>query len=148
MAFPPPGAAPAGAEWGNSDEEQARFDAFKPDAEPEKPKEEPPPTPQVRNGKVLLLVLTAAALLLAVPLGTLWLLGKVGQPGFNPDIGSCVRNSNDQPVAAACDEEGAYSVVSKVDDPQKCPDPAQPHVTLSRGGSERVLCLKPASDAG
>lgn len=76
-AFPPPQQAPpAWAQDGPGTEpEQGRFDAFKPDAA-ESQTEAPPP--KVRNGRVLAAVLIAAVLILAVPLGLLTLLGKVG----------------------------------------------------------------------
>ncbi|MFY1685880.1 LppU/SCO3897 family protein [Micromonospora sp. WMMD730] len=153
--FPPAGQqfGPAGQPsgptgWpGEPEQEQGRFDAFKPDAEPEQKAEQP--TPKVRNGRVLALVLIAAVLILAVPLGLLMLLGKIGSDDdkpapFNPAVGSCVKQSGNGASAANCDEQGAFTVVSKVDAKEKCTDPTQPHVVLQGGGVDRVLCLKPA----
>ncbi|MEU1752233.1 hypothetical protein ABZ436_06200, partial [Micromonospora matsumotoense] len=152
--FPPAGqqfpaagqqSAPAGpqsgpAGWSAEPEQgQGRFDAFKPDPEPE-PKAEQP-TPKVRNGRVLALVLIAAVLILAVPLGLLMLLGKVGSDNepapFNPAVGSCVKQSGENASAAGCSEPGAFTVVSKVDAKEKCTDPTQPHVVLPGGGIDR-----------
>ncbi|MGW4499076.1 LppU/SCO3897 family protein [Micromonospora sp. NPDC004336] len=144
-AFPPPGQQ-SGPSWdqGDADREQGRFDSFKPIAEP---KTEAPP-PKVRNGRVLAAVLVAAVLILAVPLGLLMLLGKVGgaeeTPAFDPAVGSCVKQSGAGAAAADCGEAGAFTVVSKVDAKDKCADPAQPHVVLPGDGANRVLCLKPA----
>ncbi|MEH1014849.1 hypothetical protein V6U90_17270 [Micromonospora sp. CPCC 206060] len=158
-AVPSPASRPAessGDAWGQATEawhpggepEQGRFDAFKPDAEP---KNEPAPAPKVRNGRVLLAVLTAAVLLLAVPLGALWLLGKIGNDGdgtaFDPAVNSCVKQSGNSAVAATCGEPGTFSIVSKVDAKEKCTDKTQPHVVLPGSGTNRVLCLKPATAA-
>jgi hypothetical protein len=144
-----PGPAP-GAGWDSSDDaEQAKFDSFKREEPPSESASEPPP-PQVRNGRVLLLVLTAAVLLLAIPLGTLWALGKMGgeseSSGYVPRVGVCVKNSNNRPVPADCGEDGVFKVVSKVDDASKCEDPTQPTIALP-GDKKEVLCLKPAADA-
>ncbi|MCN0181320.1 LppU/SCO3897 family protein, partial [Salinispora arenicola] len=125
------------------DAEQGRFDAFQPIAEPAA--EAPPP--KVRNGRVLAAVLVAAVLILAVPLGLLALLGKIGAnesaPAFDPAVGSCVKQADTTAVAVDCGDVDAYTVVSKVDTKEQCADPVQPHVTLA--GSNRVLCLEPAS---
>ncbi|PZF86887.1 hypothetical protein C1I99_28430 [Micromonospora deserti] len=144
-AFPPAPQQP-GPAWEQSGPEpdQGRFDAFKPIAEP---KTEAPP-PKVRNGRVLAAVLVAAVLILAVPLGLLTLLGKIGgtepAPSFDPAVGTCVKQSGTGAAAADCGEADAFTIVSKVDAKEKCADPAQPHVVLSGGGANRVLCLKPA----
>lgn len=141
-------AGPATAIWSApDDEEQKRFNAFRSEGD-EKPAEETSasePTPQVRNGRVFLAVLTVAVLLLVVPLGIVWL---VTQPGntFNPKVGDCVKQSGNQALAADCSEPGAYTIVSRVDNKDKCPDPNQPHVMMPGGGAEKVLCLKAASE--
>ncbi|MBM0232677.1 hypothetical protein JNW91_12900 [Micromonospora sp. STR1_7] len=143
-AFPPAAQQPAPS-WGQ-ESEQGRFDAFKPDAE--EPKVEPP-TPKVRNGRVLAAVLIAAVLILAVPLGLLMLLGKFGggddAPTFDPAVGTCVKKSGEGASAADCGEAGAFTIVSKVDAKEKCTDTTQPHVVLPGDGTNRVLCLKPAT---
>ncbi|MFF5176929.1 hypothetical protein ACFY2Q_02725 [Micromonospora sp. NPDC000316] len=145
-AFPPPQQpTPSwGQEPGGSD--QGRFDAFKPEAD--EPKAEPP-APKVRNGRVLAAVLVAAVLILAVPLGLLMLLGKFGgddgAPSFDPAVGTCVKQAGQAASAVDCGEEGAFTIVSKVDAKDKCADPAQPHVVLPGDGANRVLCLKPVA---
>ncbi|MDG4803895.1 hypothetical protein [Micromonospora sp. WMMD980] len=146
-AFPPPPqqAPPAWSTDGPSDDsDQGRFDAFKPDAEPQTEA----PTPKVRNGRVLAAVLVAAVLILAVPLGLLTLLGKINgddkPAGFDPAVGSCIKQSGTTAVATNCNEQGAFSIVSKVDNKDKCADLSQPTVVLQDGGTNRVLCLKPA----
>ncbi|MGK5737587.1 LppU/SCO3897 family protein [Micromonospora sp. URMC 103] len=145
-AFPPPPQQQPGPSWPQAEPagEQNRFDAFKPD---EEPKTEAP-APKVRNGRVLAAVLTAAVLILAVPLGLLFLLGKVGgsqEPDFNPAVGTCVKKSGEGAAPADCGEADAFTVVSKVDSKDKCGDPAQPQVVLPGDGPNRVLCLKPAA---
>ncbi|WP_319461088.1 hypothetical protein [Micromonospora sp. RTP1Z1] len=144
-AFPPPPhqAPPAWQQSLGAGPEQGRFDAFKPDAEPKTEA----PTPKVRNGRVLAVVLITAVLILAVPLGLLTLLGKVGgadkPASFDPAVGSCVKQSGGGAVAAACGDQGAFTVVSKVDAEDKCGDPTQPRVVMPGEGTNRVLCLKP-----
>ncbi|SBT50103.1 hypothetical protein [Micromonospora auratinigra] len=144
-AFPPPPqqAPPAWQQGPAGDQEQGRFDQFKPEAEPKTEA----PAPKVRNGKVLILVLIVAALILTVPLGLLALLGKLGgdddtkKPApFNPAVGACVKQADSGPAEVAC-EPGAFTVVSKVDNKDKCPDPTQP--TVTRG--TQVYCLKPVT---
>jgi hypothetical protein len=93
-------------------------------------------------------VLTVAVLLLVVPLGALYLLGKVNGGGapFNPEVGACVKKSGEQPVPANCGDEGAFTVVSKVPTRDKCADPAQPYVAVrTANNTEQVLCLRPAA---
>jgi hypothetical protein len=94
---------------------------------------------------VLLAVLAAAALLLIVPLGIVWLTTRSTGPSF--EVGSCVRKSGNEAVAAQCTETGAFTVVSKVDSGSKCTDPAgQPYVVVAGdGGKDQILCLKPVS---
>lgn len=55
-----------------------------------------------------------------------------------------MKQSGTSAVAADCGEPGAFSVVSKVDNKDKCADLAQPSVSVESGGTTRVLCLKPA----
>ncbi|MCW3813704.1 hypothetical protein ONA91_04425 [Micromonospora sp. DR5-3] len=144
---PPPQQAPPAWQPGPANQpDQGRFDAFKPEAEPQTEA----PTPKVRNGRVLAVVLIVAVLILAIPLGTLKLLGKLGgdnEPAaFNPAVGSCVKQAGTNGVAAVdCGEQGAFKVLAKVDAKEKCGDPAQPHVVLPGDGADRVLCLKPAA---
>jgi hypothetical protein len=124
--FAPPPAAPAPTTYG------------KPAGEPEQP------TPQIRNGRVLLAVLCAAVLLLVVPLGIVWLATRSSDPSF--DVGSCVRRSGSEAVAAECTDADAFTVVSKVDNQDKCTDPpGQPFVVIADGGKDSVLCLRPAA---
>jgi hypothetical protein len=124
--FAPPPAAPAPTTYGQ------------PAGEPE------PPAPQIRNGRVLLAVLCAAVLLLVVPLGIVWLATRSSDPSF--DVGSCVRRSGSEAVAAECTDADAFTVVSKVDNQDKCTDPpGQPFVVIADGGEDSVLCLRPAA---
>ncbi|MGN9908126.1 LppU/SCO3897 family protein [Phytohabitans sp. LJ34] len=95
-----------------------------------------------------MLVVVAAALLVIVPLGFVWLLTLRGSDGaFSPDVGTCVKQSGTTgAVAAQCDEANAFTVVSKEDTADKCADKSQPHIVLAGdGGKDEVLCLKPAA---
>jgi len=143
--------APSGPNWGAGDNEPDRFASFRSEPAPEPVAKAEPPTPQVRNGKVLFLVLVGAVLLLAVPLGSLWLLGEFGgeknpAPPFNPAVGACVKDSDGTPVTADCAEQGVFKVASKVTDKAQCP-PNTPQ-TIVIPGKDEVLCLQPAAAAG
>lgn len=128
------------------DRDQSRFDAFKPEAEPEA---KPEPVPQVRNGRVLAAVLTAAVLLLVIPLSLVWLLTKPGgQPVFNPAVGSCVKQSGSEAVAADCGEAGAFTVESKVQDKSECANQSEWVVVPAGKDKNQVLCLRPVGAAG
>ncbi|WP_320067243.1 hypothetical protein [Micromonospora sp. RTGN7] len=130
----------SGTSW-DAEPEQGRFDSFKPDPVEQ---ETEAPTPKIRNGRVLALVLVAAVLILAIPLGLLMLLGKVGgdkTSPFDPPVGSCV---NEKAKAVACGE-GAFTVVSKVNKKAECADLTQPYVDLPGNVPKKVLCLKPST---
>ena len=149
---PPPDFGPPPAPWAPpQQDEQERFNAFRPESDAEQ--STPPadaPAPQVRNVWVLLAVLIAAILILAVPLGTLYLLGKIGDEpaAFNPSVGECVKQSGDSATTVDCGDPDAYTVVSKVDDKSKCDDPTQPHVAVQGSdGKQQILCLRPAGES-
>jgi hypothetical protein len=60
-------------------------------------------------------------------------------------VGSCVKQSGSKATAVKCSEPGAYTVVSKVDRQDKCPDPGQPFVVVHHpGGKDDFFCLRPA----
>ncbi len=109
--------------------------------EQKQPSAEEPPVPRVRSGRVLLAVLCAAVLLLVVPLGIVWLATRPSGPTF--DVGSCLRKSGNEAVAAQCSDD-AFKVVSKVDNKNKC-TPGQPYVTIGDGGKDNILCLRPVA---
>ncbi|HEY3008713.1 MAG TPA: hypothetical protein VGJ63_11720 [Micromonosporaceae bacterium] len=118
-------------------DDQSPFAAFRTAAEQDQTS-----TPQVRSGRVLVAVIAAAVLLLALPLGIVWLVTRPN-PSFN--VGECVRQSGTAAVEATCQEPGAYEIVSKVDTVEKCADRNQPYAVLTaKGGTEQVLCLRPA----
>jgi hypothetical protein len=106
---------------------------------------EPEPVPQVRNGRVLLAVLSGAALLLVLPFLIVWMATRnSADPGF--DVGSCVKESGSTAVAVDCADGGAFRVVSKVADKAECPDRNQPSLLMpDSNGRDRVLCLRPAA---
>jgi hypothetical protein len=122
--------------------EQGRFDQFKPDAEaPPKPE-----TPHVRMLPILLGVILGAALLLGAAFGLVRLISGGSDSGFTANAGDCVKRSGDQAVKATCGDPNTFTVVSKVDTKEQCPDPGQPYVlNPSSNGKTQVLCLKPSS---
>ncbi|MFY1635249.1 LppU/SCO3897 family protein [Solwaraspora sp. WMMB335] len=146
---PPAGAGPATAQWTpGEDREQNRFDAFRPD-EPGAGEAKPDqPAPQVRNGRVLVAVLTAAVLLVAVPLLLVWLITRQpgGEAAFNPAVGECVKQSGNTAAPADCAEPNAFTVVAKVERADQCDDPSAPHIEVpGNSGQEQVLCLRSAA---
>ena len=95
---------------------------------------------------VLLGVILGAALLVGVSIGVVWLIARGSDTGFNASVGDCVKRSGDEAVKATCGEPNTFSVVSKVDTKEQCPDPGQPYVLNPSGDSKtQVLCLKPSS---
>lgn len=145
-------AKPAGPDanvGGGWDDQQAqnRFDAFQPEPEAKPQSTDAPaaePVPQVRNGRVLLAVLVAAVLLVAIPLGLVWLL-KPSDEAFNPKVGDCVAQSGEQPTSANCADAGAFKVVSRVDNLSECANQEQWIDVPAADGKQQVLCLEPAT---
>lgn len=140
---PTPAGAPAWVATADPGE-QDRFNAFRPETQPAADPKSEAPVPQVRNGRVLLAVLTAAVLILTIPLGILYLLGKIGgEPAFNPAIGECVKQSGSSVAVVNCGEPDAFKVVSRVADKSECAEPDNPYVSLS--DTDEFLCLTPAT---
>lgn len=145
--FPGHPGATAQHGWASGDD-RGHVEVSPPQTEPEPGEKSEPndPVPQMRNGRVLAAVLTAAVLLLVVPLGIVWLVTRPGDEAFDPNIGDCVKQSGTAAVAAACSEQGAYSVVAKVDNEDQCADRAQPHIMVTgSAGKKQVLCLAPVA---
>ena len=143
---PPPGPdetsswpGPAGA---TADSDQSRFEQFKPDTEtPAKPE-----NTSVRRLPLVLLVVLGAVLVVGVPIGIVWLIGRGSDNGFSASVGDCVKPSGTEAVKANCSDPGTFSVVSIVDAKEQCPDPEQPYVqNPTSGGKNQILCLKPSS---
>jgi hypothetical protein len=104
-----------------------------------------PPRRKSRRALVLSLVVVAVVFLLAVA-GTAVVvaLNNAGDTSFA--INSCVKQNGDQAVKADCSDSGAFTVVSKVEKQESCPDPNQPFIVLEhKGAKDQVLCLRPAS---
>jgi hypothetical protein len=137
----PPGPDETASWPGPAEGDQGRFDQFKPDAAEPAPKPEPP---RVRMLAVVLGVVLAAALVIGVALGIVWLIARGSDNGFSASAGDCVARSGDEAVKANCGDAGSFTVVSVVDNKDKCPDANQPYV-LNPGKDGKVLCLKPSS---
>jgi hypothetical protein len=98
----------------------------------------------VRNGRVLVVVLSAAALLLIVPFLIVWLLTRGGDEVLK--VGDCVKQSGSNAVAVSCSETGAFKIESRVDSRDQCPSREQPVAVLTgSNGKQQFLCLTPAS---
>ena len=83
-------------------------------------------------------------LVVGVPTGIVWLIGRLSDSGFSANAGDCVKRSGDAAVKAECSDPGTFTVVSKVDAKEQCPDPGQPYVlNPTSDGKTQVLCLKP-----
>jgi hypothetical protein len=134
-SWPGPAGATAGAD-------QSRFEQFKPDTEtPAKPE-----STSVRRLPLVLLVVLGAVLVVGVPIGIVWLIGRGSDNGFSASVGDCVKPSGTEAVKANCSDPGTFSVVSIVDAKEQCPDPEQPYVqNPTSGGKNQILCLKPSS---
>jgi flagellar basal body-associated protein FliL len=96
-----------------------------------------------RRALLLSLAIVAIVFLLAVA-GTGLVVWLTRDTTFA--VNSCVKQSGDQAVKAKCSEDGAFTVVSKVERQESCPDPNQPYVVVQhKGANDQVLCLRPAA---
>jgi collagen type III alpha len=115
---------------------------FGPNA-PEEPGGDGQPARKSRRG--LIIGLAVAAVVIVALAAVAVVAAMSGNKGGDYAVGSCVKQSGDKATSVACSENGAYSVVNKVDSPSKCADQTQPYVVLQRSGvADEVLCLKPA----
>jgi hypothetical protein len=103
------------------------------------------PATQARPGRRKMLIIGL------VVAGVLVLLAAVGFVAMNAlgssnsfAVGSCVKQDGDEAKQVDCDEDGAFSVVSKASKKEECADQSQPFVLIERGGKTEVLCLAPA----
>jgi collagen type III alpha len=147
---PPPGPNET-ASWPSTgdaggDDQQGRFDQFKPDPVEATPAAKPE-TPHVRMLPVLLGVIVGAALLVGLAFGLVYLIsGDDGGTGFSVSSGECVKRNGDEAVKADCGDAGAFEVVSIANTKEECGDPRQPYVlNPTSDGRTQVLCLKPRS---
>jgi hypothetical protein len=145
---PPPGPDET-ASWpgpgDQEDDDQGRFDQFKPEAPAAKAETKPEST-HVRMLPVLLGVVIAAALLVGAAFGIVYLISGDSDSGISVSAGDCVKRDGDEAVTASCGEAGAYEVVSGADTREQCADPNQPYVlNPTSDGRTQVLCLKPRS---
>ena len=56
----------------------------------------------------------------------------------------CVKQEGSEAKEVGCDEEGAFSIVSKEAKKEDCADQSQPFVLIERDGKSEILCLAPA----
>jgi hypothetical protein len=104
------------------------------------------PAPKVpqRRGLVIALIVAGVVALLAVAGTGFWL--ALDSAGNTFAVDSCVKQDGGAAVEANCSDQGAFRVVSKVDNQESCPDPNQPFVVLQRkGADDEILCLRPAN---
>jgi hypothetical protein len=87
-------------------------------------------------------LIAAAVLVLLAAVGVVAMNALGSSSSFA--VGSCVKQSGKEAKQVDCDEEGAFTVVSKETKREECADPGQPYVLIERGGKEEVLCLTPA----
>jgi hypothetical protein len=93
--------------------------------------------------KILIIGLVAAAVLVLVAaVGVVAMNALSSSSSFA--VGSCVKQSGKEAKQVDCDEDGAFTVVSKETKREDCADASQPHVLIKRGGKNEVLCLAPA----
>jgi hypothetical protein len=102
------------------------------------------PRPPKKRGLVVALVLAGVVALLAVAGTGIWI--ALDSAGSTFAVDSCVKQDGGAAVEASCSDQGAFRVVSKVDNQESCPDQNQPFVVLQRkGADDEVLCLRPAN---
>ena len=91
---------------------------------------------------MLVLVLVAAVLLVAIPLGVVYWFTRPDSSAFNPAIGECVKQSGDTAVTAGCGEAGAFLVVAKTANQKDCENKQEWVVVPNADAASRVLCLR------
>ncbi|WP_203926341.1 LppU/SCO3897 family protein [Virgisporangium ochraceum] len=91
---------------------------------------------------MLVIALIAVAALLLLGTGG-FVAFKVLGSSNNFAVGSCVKQDGNEAKQVDCDEDGAFSVVSKETKREDCADQAQPFVLIERDGKTEVLCLSP-----
>jgi hypothetical protein len=98
-----------------------------------------------RRALVLSLVIVAVVFLLAVAgTGVVVFLNNAGDTTF--PVNSCVKQDGAEAVKTSCSTSGAFTVVSKVDRQEDCPDQNQPFIVVQhKGAKDQVLCLRPTS---
>lgn len=112
----------------------------------EQPAAAPPETaPTRRPSRRGLLIGLAIAAVLALLAAVGVLVTAYVNRSSSFAVGSCVKQDGTRAVRAACSDPAAFTVVSKKDRSEDCPDINQPFVVIDRGGGRsEVLCLRPA----
>ncbi|HET6530725.1 MAG TPA: hypothetical protein VFH03_08950, partial [Actinoplanes sp.] len=87
-------------------------------------------------------LIAAAVLVLLAAVGVVAINALGSSSSFA--VGSCVKQSGKEAKQADCDEDGAFTVVSKETKREDCADLKQPHVQIERGDKTEILCLAPA----
>jgi hypothetical protein len=105
---------------------------------------EPEERPTEATGShVGLLIAVGVVVLLAVIGLTAYMWPRTsGGPEFA--VNSCVKQVDNTAEAVDCTAAGAFTIVSRVDNKDLCPDAKQPYVELSEGDNP-ILCLAPAN---
>jgi flagellar basal body-associated protein FliL len=103
-----------------------------------------PPPRKSRRALILSLVIVAVVFLLAVAgTGVVVFLNNAGDTTF--PVNSCVKQNGGEAVKTSCSSSDAFTVVSKVDRQEDCPDQNQPFIVVQhKGAKDQVLCLRPA----
>ena len=106
---------------------------------------QPRSTTRVRTLRLVLSLVIGTVLLVSPALYVAWRMGRASDSTtFNVSVGDCVKRSGDKAVKAACNDSGAYQVVSIVDSEDQC-IANQPHVlNPTTDGKTQALCLRPA----
>jgi hypothetical protein len=143
--YPPPGQHGGAGEYDRDGQydrpESSRFSSLRYDDEPGPGA---PAPAKSKRGLIIGVVIAAVVVLVLAAVGVTYFLSSQSS-GTTYAVGSCVQKSGDKAVGVACSASGAYQILSRVDAPSKCPDPAQPYVVLQeKGKPDQVLCLKPA----
>jgi integrin beta 8 len=104
------------------------------------------PTPR-KPRRGLLVGVAAAVVAVLVAVGVFFVFRGSGTADPFP-VGSCVRQAGGTGVAARCTDAGAFTVVSRVDNVDDCPDKSQPYLQLTGVENNGILCLAPAVGSG
>ena len=127
------GSAPAGS-YGSSSGGDSNRDGDRPIVTPQR---------KPRRGLIIALIVTAILVVVAVG-GYVGISLKRGDTDYS--VGKCVQQNGSKATVVDCSVNGAYRIVSTVDNEDGCTDAKQPSLAVTDpSGSTTYRCLAPAA---
>jgi hypothetical protein len=96
----------------------------------------PGPRRRTRTAGIVAIIV----IVIGLAAGALYYTSRPNAPSYQ--IGSCVQHSGEKVNGAACTAPNSFKIVSKVSDPNACPNAKDPYLYLGNDKST-VYCLAP-----